>query len=70
MFYRIRIDLAFNNQGLAVGLEGHALGVFDLAHTINPGQVNEEKGFIIVEECHHDEEPHVPCTLIEEHLTD
>lgn len=70
MIYRIRIDLAFDSQGVAQGLENHALGVFPQAHTINPGQDEEEKGYIIVEECYHDETPHQPCDVLSEHYTD
>ena len=69
MFYRIRIDLAFSDQGPWQGLKGHALGVFDQAVTINPGSDNEEKGHILLEKCYHDQQPAIPCEVTEKHLT-
>ena len=70
MIYRIRIDLAFDSEGPAQGIEGHALGVFPQAHTVNPGQPDEEKGYIIIEQCFHDEHPAQPCNILSEHHTD
>lgn len=70
MFYRIRIDLAFRNPGVYTGLLEHAEGIISQAHTINPGQANEEIGYIITEECYHDEDPAKPCEIIEEQYTD
>lgn len=69
MFYRIKVDLAFDQQGFPVGIMNHILGVFAHAKTINPGEDYEERGFLIFEECHHDETPPGPCGLIEEHHT-
>jgi len=70
MFYRVRIDMAFTNPGVYIGLVEHALGILDQAHTINPGQAPEEKGYIKTEKCYHDEDPTKPCEAIEEHYTD
>jgi len=70
MFYRIIVDLSFDNPGAYTGLLSHALGIIDQAHTINPNKDNEEKGFIIIQECHHDEHPPLPCQIIEEHYTE
>jgi len=70
MFYRIRIDLAFTNPGAYQGLLNHALGILDQAHTINPHQTNQERGFIITEDCYHDQDPTLPCDITEEYHTD
>jgi len=69
MFYRIRLDLAFENLGVFAGLNGHALGILAQAHTINPGTLTEERGYLIVEECYHDEDPPKPCKIIGELFT-
>lgn len=68
MIYRIRIDLAFINPGVYEGLKGHALGILDKAIVINQGEPDEERGYIQIEQCHHDEDPNLPCELLEEHL--
>jgi len=70
MLYRVRIDLAFTTPGVYAGLVLHAEGIISQAHTINPGQINEEKGYIKTEQCYHDEDPSLPCNLIEEQYTD
>lgn len=69
MFYRIRINLAFYEYSDMDDILDKALEKFPQAHTINPGQPNQERGFIIAEECHHDEEPPQPCQITEEHWT-
>ena len=69
MLYRIRIDLAFPIEAPALALFNHAKGFLPQAVTINPGQVNEEKGFIMREACYHDERGREPCDLVEEHTT-
>ena len=37
--------------------------LFQNAVVINEGEDNEERGFIQVEECHHDEAPPQPCVV-------
>ena len=69
MRYRIRIDLAFPTEAPHLALLNHALGFFPKAVTINPGDINEEVGFITTEKCYHDEEPGRPCEIIEELTT-
>lgn len=70
MFYRVKIDLAFTNPGVYEGLVNHAQGIISQAITINPEQDNQERGFIITQECFHDETPTKPCVVIDEQYTD
>jgi len=69
MLYRIRIDLAFDTYDPIDDIKDKALDHLQEAHTINPDQPNEEKGFIIIEECHHDLDPSMPCQFLEVHYT-
>ncbi len=69
MFYRTRIDLAFPTHALALKAREKALALLSEAMTINPGAITEEKGFIIVEQCFHDEDPSIGCTVLEELFT-
>lgn len=69
MFYRVTIDLAFANQGHAAAVASAAIALIDHAQTINPGEPNEERGRITLQECYHDEEPSLPCQIIEHYET-
>lgn len=69
MFYRTRIDLAFADEGVARGLFNHAIGQLDKAVTINTGHENEERGVVLIEEDYHDEDPNLPCYVLETHST-
>ena len=64
MIYRVRLDLAFTTLGIAEGLKNHALGLLDQAVIINPGEENEERGYISVEKCYHDELNPQPCEQV------
>lgn len=64
MFFRLRISLSFDKQDIPERAREAALWLLDHAKTINPGQPNEEKGFIILEKCHHDLDPSKPCEVI------
>lgn len=66
MIYRIRIDLAFTDKDPCDDILDKALGVLNDALVINSGQPDEERGYIILEECHHDEHPAKRCEVIEE----
>ena len=64
MLYRIRLDLAFDDEDPVRDIIDKAQDNLADAVTINPGQDNEEKGFIIIEHCFHDENPPQPCQVI------
>lgn len=69
MPYRIKIDLAFPNASDMDDIRDKALDKLGDAVTINPGTDAQERGFIILHECHHDTSPMSPCPIIEEHWT-
>jgi len=64
MFYRIRIDLAFDQQPPPGRIKELAATMLAQAITINPGKVNQERGFILIEKCYHDESPVKPCEVL------
>lgn len=64
MIYRARIDLAFTEEKEARKAIEKALDVFPLSIPINPGTINEERGFITIEKCYHDEDPSKPCETL------
>lgn len=65
MFYRIRVDLAFPDDINPKAILAHAKSLMVGAVIINPGQPNEERGYITLEKCYHDEDPTKPCEVIE-----
>lgn len=67
MFYRIRIDLAFTDKDPCDDILDKALGALDDALVINSGQPDEERGYITLEKCFHDEDPSKPCEVIKTH---
>jgi len=64
MFYRIRIDLSFPDEPPPGRIKELAATLLRQAVTINPGQPNQERGFILIERCYHDETPPRPCDLL------
>ncbi|MBA7668784.1 hypothetical protein ES703_76900 [subsurface metagenome] len=69
MLYRVKIDLSFQDWDAVNDIVDKATDHLGEAVTINPGQPNEERGFIRTEECHHDESPSIPCTALQELLS-
>lgn len=69
MLYRIMLDLAFTKEASCTAVKKTALDHLKNAVTINPSEPNEEKGFIVIQNCYHDEKPPKPCEVIEEHFT-
>lgn len=61
MIYRIRVDLAFEEEDPALDVYDKALDHIDKAVIINPGQLNEERGYIEVQRCYHNQTPNIPC---------
>jgi len=55
MIYRITIDLAFENEAPIKAIKNTALDHFPKAVTINPGGEQEERGYIKLLHCYHDE---------------
>lgn len=65
MIYRIRIDLAFTTKDPCDDILDKARDHLAQAIVINPDQPNEERGYITLERCYHDEAPSKPCEVIE-----
>lgn len=65
MFYRIRTDLAYPKDTNPKAIIAFTKPLMANAIIINPGQLNEERGYIILEKCYHDEDPAKPCEVIE-----
>lgn len=65
MFYRIRLDLAFNGENPPRDVLDKVEDHLKDAIVINPGMINEERGFILLEKCYHDEDPSKPCEVLE-----
>jgi len=66
MFYRVRVNLPFTIEDEANDFYHDCDLALPKSAIINPGQPNEERGYIILEECHHDETPSLPCLIIKE----
>ena len=64
MFYRIRIDLAFPDEPPPGRIKELAATLLSRAITIKPGLPDQERGFVLMEKCYHDENPTRPCELI------
>jgi len=64
MFKRVRADLPFTQEDEAEDFYHDCELALAKATVINPGQPSEERGFIFLEECHHDEDPPKPCQVI------
>lgn len=65
MFYRIRIDLAYPEDTNPISILAHTKGLMPGAVIINPGQDNEERGYILLEKCYHDESPTKECEILQ-----
>lgn len=70
MFYRVTANLPFTDEDEANDFYHDCQVAIPKADTINPGQPNEEQGYIKLVKCHHDEDPNQPCELISEQHTD
>ena len=65
MKYRVRIDLAFDDITTAQEFfEGVKL-FYNKARDIKTNFIHEPRR-IIIEECHHDEDPPKPCKILKE----
>jgi len=64
MFYRVSLQLAFVDAANPTKVKDAARLLLSTAVIINKGAINEEKGFILLEKCYHDEDPTKPCEQI------
>lgn len=64
MFYRVQMTLAFPERKEAEKSIEKALDIIGYAVVIHPGEINEERGFILIEKCYHDEDPPKPCEVV------
>ncbi len=70
MLIRIRCDIVYQPDD-----EDEAPDLYDLIEearkridagvVINEGEMNEERGYFVVEECNHNETPNQPCVVRE-----
>lgn len=64
MFYKVEIILNFRKEEDTEDLIDKALDVLENAVVINPGQPNEERGYIDLQQCFHDEDPIRSCVVL------
>lgn len=64
MFYALRVSLAFKTKVVPEEASKAIKFLLDKAVVINQGKDNEERGFIQLEKCYHDENPTKPCSLL------
>lgn len=64
MFYRLVVDLNFKQEDIPERAYRDAKWLLENAIIINRDQPNEERGYIELQQCFHDEEPTKPCTII------
>jgi len=65
MNYRIKIDLAYPSDTNPRSILAHTQSLLEGAVIINPGTPTEERGYIQLEKCYHDEHPTRPCEIID-----
>jgi len=68
MKYRIKMDLSFPDEATLTDLENaRALiaPLFQASVVVNEGEDFEERGFVELEKCFHDETPIKPCVILE-----
>lgn len=64
MFRRVTATLHFTEPDEAKDFYHDCELAILKSQTINPGEVTEERGTIILEECYHDEDPVKPCHVL------
>lgn len=64
MFYRIRLTMAFPDSVNPESIRARAMTLAPQSIAINPGQLNEERSSITLEQCFHDQDPSIPCKPI------
>lgn len=61
MYYSLVLSLAFKQKTIPDQAAAAIKYLIDNAFIVNPHQENEERGFIELQRCYHDEDPHKPC---------
>lgn len=64
MVYRLVVNMNFDYEHDADNIIDKALDSLEQAIIINPGQNNEERGYIELQQCFHDEDPTTPCVVL------
>lgn len=64
MFYRIMIDLAYPTDTNPKAILAYAQPLLKHAFIINPGKIFRESGYVILQECYHDENPTKACKIL------
>lgn len=64
MFYRVVVNLNFNREDIPERAYRDARWLLQNAIVVNPGQPNEERGYIELQQCFHDEDPTRPCVIL------
>ena len=68
--YRLDITLFLDDLIEAENIRDTLVKLKDLFITINKGTETEERSFIRLHECYHDEDPTKPCKVISEWESD
>jgi len=66
MFFRVRANLPFTNEDEANDFYHDCQVAFPKASIINPGLPNQETRSISLGKCYHDQDPTIPCEVINE----
>jgi len=66
MKYRVRTDLAFEDEIMARGFWERVKKAREKAVVIRPSEPEEERPRSDIHKCQHDETPVKPCEIIEE----
>lgn len=64
MFYQVRANLFFADPDEAVDFYHDCQVALPKSSIIQPDEINEERGEISLEICHHDVTPPLPCELL------
>ena len=64
MFYRVTLDLIFTSQDEANDFYHDGEIALPKAIVLNPCQPNQECSTILIQKCFHDENPAIPCEVI------
>ncbi|MBA7696793.1 hypothetical protein ES703_105445 [subsurface metagenome] len=61
MYYALTLSLAFKQKTIPDKAAAAVKYLIDNAFIVNPRQDDEERGFIELARCYHDESPHRDC---------
>lgn len=66
MFYRVSASISFKSLDEARDYYHDCEKALPKGNTINLAEINEERGYIALQECHHDIDPRGECDLVKE----